>query len=234
MVIAQCNDCTLQSLHNAVTRTPHPLAAPPAGDQTLQRTTQRLRLAPPTSRQANKSKNQQIDKLASWRAHHQHRAGCARHLQGLTIYPCRPCRAPPPRTHVAPTSISHNTKEPASQETDKSRSRKAGKLESWKVGKLASVPPRIYRLPPPTVGNGDSTIQSQHSAITAQCRHTTRRSPLEQDPKLLCSWPRISPMHRRGRVGKKGREPPKNNLQGSLLELALIPAKVRGAHRPSL
>ena len=96
MVIAQCNDCTLQSLHNAVTRTPHPLAAPPAGDQTLQRTTQRLRLAPPTSRQANKSKNQQIDKLASWRAHHQHRAGCARHLQGLTIYPCRPCRAPPP------------------------------------------------------------------------------------------------------------------------------------------
>ena len=136
MVIAQCNDCTLQSLHNAVTRTPHPLAAPPAGDQTLQRTTQRLRLAPPTSRQANKSKNQQIDKLASWRAHHQHRAGCARHLQGLTIYPCRPCRAPPPHTRSPHQHQPQHqrTSKPRNRQVEKPESRKVGKLESWKVG----------------------------------------------------------------------------------------------------
>lgn len=77
-------------------------------------------------------------------------------------------RAHPP----APPHTRSPHHQPQRQQTNKPTSREAGKL--------VSAPPVPCRLPP--AGNGDSTMHSLHSAITAQCGHTTRRSPLPLIP----------------------------------------------------
>lgn len=158
-------DSTMQSLHNAVTRTP-----PPAGGTTGRRPNPATHYPAPPACPANFPTSQQVEKPTS------------RKVGKLASTPPAPCRlrSPPsgsnhlplpsllrtPRTHVAPTSISHNTKEPASQETDKLRSRKAGKLESWR----ASHPGSTVFLRPQSVmviaQYNHSILQSLHNAVT--------------------------------------------------------------------
>ena len=152
---ALCNHCISQS-----PAPPRPLAAPPAGDQTLQRTTQRLRLAPPTSRQVGKPTNRQVGNPESWQAPPPHNTSsplpphlCHPPTGTLSTPPPRSrppsCLAgrPPPagpsplaRFHALSSRGDPHQHQPQHQRVNKPRSRKAGKL--------ATTPPTPYSPPP--------------------------------------------------------------------------------------
>lgn len=107
-------------------------------------------------------------------------------------------------SYPALASNNHNTKEPTSQETNKSRSWKVGMLEIQEPNPLHTLTP--HRL----------------------------RSPLEQDPKRIRSWPWISRCNaRRGESGQKGREPRRIIFKAPFWSLRSSPL-AQGAHRPSL
>lgn len=201
MVIAQCNDCTLQSLpplffslprrvnhHTSASLHPPPTRGAPA-HRNAAKTSPRIYHLPPPTAGSRDSEMQSLHNAittlqhlflsypALISTHHCPRSSPPYRSQFIT-----PPAPPPPPCPALATSLPCTqqrerpppapTTTPKNQQVGKPISREAGKPESWKVGKLVSAPPVPCRLPP--AGNGDSTMQSQHSAITAQCGHPAR------------------------------------------------------------
>ena len=181
MVIAQCNDCTLQSppllFFSLPRRVNHHTSAslhPPPS--TLAPTTAPP-FPPPTVGSCDSTMRSQHSVITAQCSHTTRRShptitararrrrivhSSSHPLHRFLLLPCARCLASMyPAAGETPTSTNHNTKEPASQETGKSRSRK--------VGEHTTNPCWL-----PSADNGDGTMQSQHSVITAQCSHTAR------------------------------------------------------------
>lgn len=144
-------------------------------------------------------------------------------------------QSPPCSTSSSLTRRSHPTATTLkNQQANKPTSREAGKPESWRVHHQYRAGCR-----PPVMVIAQCShciLPSLHNAITPPPPRTPAlhrlRLPLEQAPKPLCFWLRISPMRSRGRMRKKEGSP--EDYSSGLPSWSLHSSPLlRGAHQPS-